>query len=130
MRAPAHTSSPPPPPPGATEHPLLRPAAGFFTTIRNEKWYDASEARLLQLLQSGPVSIGIETKNAAFGNYRSGVFDIECPFSQPDHAVVAVGYGVDPDGTLFWKARGPVRALPAAAGCRQSDAAAARRGGG
>ena len=54
------------------------------------------ESKLVKLLVKYPVSVGIAV-NRQFDLYKSGIFNGNCP-SRPsgiNHAVVAVGYGVD-----------------------------------
>ena len=64
---------------------------------------------LLALLQNGPVAVSIDASSPSFQSYTGGVFDTPCAAGAPneannDHALVVVGYGVDPTTKLtFWK---------------------------
>lgn len=50
-------------------------------------------ADILDRLQQGPLSIGIQGENTYFYNYESGILNADvCPVTQIDHAVVVVGY--------------------------------------
>eukprot|EP00401_Gymnodinium_catenatum_P083099 CAMPEP_0117608554 /NCGR_PEP_ID=MMETSP0784-20121206/80868_1 /TAXON_ID=39447 /ORGANISM="" /LENGTH=387 /DNA_ID=CAMNT_0005411831 /DNA_START=108 /DNA_END=1268 /DNA_ORIENTATION=+ len=67
-----------------------------YTTLRK------NEARpLMQALMHGPVGVSVDATDWSF--YFSGVFDGCLQDATINHAVVAVGYGVDEDGTMFWK---------------------------
>ena len=58
---------------------------------------------LLNLLQYGPVSIGIDAESSALQNYIGGILD---PPHREDHAlnhgVLLVGSGTSPNGTNYW----------------------------
>ena len=46
----------------------------------------------------GPVTVGIDASHWSFNHYRGGIYRREnCSTSALDHAVLAVGYGVDED---------------------------------
>jgi len=64
------------------------------------------EGNILNMIQAGPVSIGLSAGNSFFQNYKSGILDgAGCPTNR-DHAVVIVGYGRDaPTGKNFWRVR-------------------------
>lgn len=48
---------------------------------------------IIERLQTGPVSIGIQGENQYFYSYSSGILDASvCPVTQIDHAVAVVGY--------------------------------------
>ncbi|KAF0692320.1 Aste57867_16595 [Aphanomyces stellatus] len=57
----------------------------------------AGESSLLAALQWQPVTVVVEAGNPVWRNYKSGVVT-QCPGNASDHAVVAVGAGVD-----YWK---------------------------
>lgn len=62
------------------------------------------EAFQNSLANEGPIAISVDASN--WHAYESGVYD-GCNQEQPDidHAVVAVGYGVEADGSLYWTVR-------------------------
>lgn len=62
-----------------------------------------NEAALLMAVANQPVSVAIDAGGAgsAFQFYSKGVFAGPCGF-ELDHAVTAVGYGQDSDGTKYW----------------------------
>lgn len=57
-----------------------------------QKYYDLSDAELIQLLQVSPVAISISATN--WEDYRSGVFRCNT-FDKVNHAVLLVGYTPD-----------------------------------
>lgn len=56
---------------------------------------------LYNLLKKGPVSVVVDA-NPIF-HYSGGIFDGAC--SKITHAVIAVGYGLDPNGIEYWIVR-------------------------
>jgi len=61
-------------------------------------------ALLNALAFEGPVSISVDASN--WGAYSEGIFSgCSTTTSDIDHAVVAVGYGVEPDGKKYWLVR-------------------------
>lgn len=57
------------------------------------------DALMTALATKGPVSVSVAADRWMF--YDSGIFNGECG-ATIDHAVVAVGYGADAKGNLFW----------------------------
>jgi C1A family cysteine protease len=56
------------------------------------------------MLQNGPLAVGIDGGTNGFMNYKSGIFSASC--SDDNHAVVMVGYGVDgASGVEYWLIR-------------------------
>lgn len=55
-------------------------------------------------LDQGPVSVAIQADQTGFMNYKSGVFCGTCG-NDLNHAVLAVGYGTDPQGGDYWKVK-------------------------
>jgi hypothetical protein len=82
---------------------------------RTARWLAASpyglsgEDVLMAMIQSGPVSLSMDTASAPnFDFYAGGVFSADCTsptqLSNNDHAVTLVGYGTDvTTGLPFWK---------------------------
>ncbi|XP_039137325.1 senescence-specific cysteine protease SAG39-like [Dioscorea cayenensis subsp. rotundata] len=60
-----------------------------------------NEAALLMAVANQPVSVTIDASGSAFRFYSNGVFNGPCG-TELDHAVTAVGYGQDSDGTKYW----------------------------
>ena len=56
---------------------------------------------LRQAVATQPVSVAIDGSSRAFKSYSSGVFSGECG-TNLNHAVTAVGYGTNDDGTKYW----------------------------
>ncbi|RLO12477.1 hypothetical protein DYB28_014948, partial [Aphanomyces astaci] len=50
------------------------------------------ESSLMTVLQSQPAAVAVESGNAVWRNYKSGIVS-QCPGAQSDHAVIAIGYG-------------------------------------
>jgi len=65
--------------------------------------YECTEDKLKTLVATyGAAVTGISASDRAFGNYANGVFD-GCTSSQPNHAVLVVGYGTDAlTGKDYW----------------------------
>ncbi|GAB4849011.1 hypothetical protein Ancab_003823 [Ancistrocladus abbreviatus] len=62
-----------------------------------------NENALMKAVAHQPVSVAIEASGKEFQLYQSGVFSGECG-TEPDHAVVAVGYGTE-DDIDYWIVR-------------------------
>jgi C1A family cysteine protease len=60
-----------------------------------------NENALLQAVAKQPVSVGVDGGGNDFQFYKSGVFNGDCG-TQQNHAVTAIGYGTDIDGTDYW----------------------------
>jgi len=71
--------------------------------ISKATWdYQCTEAKLMKLVASkGAVLTGVYASDSSFKKYKSGVYD-KCSSSQPNHAVVAVGYGTDTTNGDYW----------------------------
>jgi xylem cysteine proteinase len=61
--------------------------------------YRCSFTKVYQLLQRGPLAVGIDCTTYAFRAYRGGIFSATC-YSE-NHAVILVGYGVS-GTTQYW----------------------------
>jgi len=61
-----------------------------------------SPSKVQQLLEKGPLSVGIDGGTNEFQSYDGGIFTADC--SQDNHAVVAVGYG-SADGYDYYLVR-------------------------
>ncbi|PKU60225.1 senescence-specific cysteine protease SAG39-like [Dendrobium catenatum] len=60
-----------------------------------------SEASLLKAVSIQPVSVIIDGGDPNFQHYAGGIFTGPCD-TELDHAVTAIGYGIDTDGTKYW----------------------------
>ncbi|RLO11167.1 hypothetical protein DYB28_006550 [Aphanomyces astaci] len=56
--------------------------------------YTSGEGSLMTVLESQPATVVVQSANAVWRNYKSGVVS-QCPGAQSDHAVIAVGYNDD-----------------------------------
>lgn len=72
--------------------------AGFKDVIANDT------QAILEALQSGPVSVGVDANSMDFQFYWDGVFKSDTCGEDLDHAVLLVGYGVDGD-KAYWKVK-------------------------
>ncbi|XP_046479794.1 cathepsin L-like [Neodiprion pinetum] len=51
----------------------------------------------------GPVAVAVDASHASFQFYSEGIYyEPDCSDLDPDHAVLAVGYGTDINGTDYW----------------------------
>ncbi|PKU63181.1 senescence-specific cysteine protease SAG39-like [Dendrobium catenatum] len=60
-----------------------------------------SEASLHKAVSIQPVSVIIDGGDPNFQHYAGGIFTGPCD-TELDHAVTAIGYGIDTDGTKYW----------------------------
>jgi C1A family cysteine protease len=60
-----------------------------------------NENALLQAVAKQPVSVAVDGGGNDFRFYKSGVFEGDCG-TNLNHAVTAIGYGTDSDGTDYW----------------------------
>lgn len=84
-----------------TDYPYIGPslyggricsASGVKTNVTRKSYYDISDSQLINLLQTGPVGVAVDS--TGWGSYASGT--ITCSASgSVDHAVIAVGYTAD-----------------------------------
>jgi len=81
-------------------------ARGQFTGWRGlapvGKLIPASYNDMMSAVAKQPVSVAIEADKDVFRHYSSGVVDGACG-QKPNHAVLVVGYGTDPDHGDYWK---------------------------
>ncbi|EEB17891.1 Cathepsin L precursor, putative [Pediculus humanus corporis] len=65
------------------------------------------EDALKAAVATGPVSVSMDASSPAFKKYKGGVYtDDKCSSMKLNHAVVAVGYGTDPDTKQdYWLVR-------------------------
>ena len=59
-----------------------------------------STSATYSLLQYGPAAVTIDASAPNFQSYKSGIFTSKC--SQPNHAVILVGFGTDSTEGDFW----------------------------
>lgn len=65
---------------------------------------EGNEHRLQEAIATvGPISVSMDASNFSFMHYHSGIyFDESCSAHHLDHAVLAVGYGVDDNGEEYY----------------------------
>lgn len=57
----------------------------------------------IAIATAGPVSVAFDASNDSFRHYASGIYkEANCATHNPDHAVLAVGYGTDADGDDYY----------------------------
>jgi len=66
------------------------------------KFIPASYKNMMSAVAQQPVSVSIAADHDVFHHYSSGVVDGDCG-QMPDHGVLVVGYGTDPDHGDYWK---------------------------
>merc|ERR1712194_507238 len=64
----------------------------------------ASLNAMMSAVAQQPVSVALEADKEVFHQYVSGVVDGDCG-QMPDHAVLVVGYGTDPQYGDYWKVK-------------------------
>lgn len=61
-----------------------------------------NQIHLKDAVSRGPVSVAIEADTSVFQHYTGGIISsYECG-TNLDHGVLVVGYGTEPDGTMYW----------------------------
>nr|GMD71844.1 senescence-specific cysteine protease SAG39-like [Ipomoea batatas] len=76
-------------------------ASQFAAKIKGFQWVPSyNEAALMKAVANQPVSVAIDASGSAFQFYKDGIYGKECK-SRVNHAVTAVGYGVEDEGK-FW----------------------------
>ena len=64
--------------------------------------YDGDETALEAAVKNGPVSVAMDAQPLSFQSYSSGIYsDRECQSTVANHAVLAVGYGIE-NGVEYW----------------------------
>jgi C1A family cysteine protease len=61
-----------------------------------------NQNHLKDAVSRGPVSIAIEADTSVFQHYTGGIISSPSCGTNLDHGVLIVGYGTDPDGTMYW----------------------------
>ena len=61
-----------------------------------------NQNHLKDAVSRGPVSVAIEADTSVFQHYTGGVISSLSCGTNLDHGVLVVGYGTDPDGTMYW----------------------------
>ena len=66
----------------------------------------SGEAAIMsEIIERGPVTCGFASIDDFDYNYRGGVYIDTTNATDVNHDVEIVGWGVDSDGTKYWKAR-------------------------
>jgi len=86
---------------------MTPPQGGELNFFELFNWYyqrapDFSEDSLVAIVNGGPVVLTIYASDPAFQSYSGGVYypsPYEC---EPNHAVLVVGYGTDPNYGDYW----------------------------
>uniref|UniRef100_A0A3B4G0K9 Cathepsin K-like n=1 Tax=Pundamilia nyererei TaxID=303518 RepID=A0A3B4G0K9_9CICH len=80
-------------------------ASGMAAQCKGYKEIPVGNERALAvaLYKVGPVSVGIDAQQSSFQFYKHGVYyDPNCNKDDVNHAVLAVGYGVNTKGKKYW----------------------------
>ena len=75
----------------------------YATTYHHVTKY--SEKAMLTALQSGPISMYVNSKGYAFDYYDGGIMNDKNCGTKGNHFIAAVGYGTTSDGKKYWKVR-------------------------
>lgn len=86
--------------------PVLKGAPSFFShgDVTTVSAVGHAEKDLEAAVTNSPVSVAIEADKPAFQLYTGGVLTSDACGQTLDHAVLAVGYGVD-NGVKYWKVK-------------------------
>jgi len=68
------------------------------------KLVDSNETALMSAIAQQPVAVSIEADQDIFKHYSSGILQGKGCGDELDHAVLAVGYGID-NGVKYWKVK-------------------------
>merc|ERR1712166_835774 len=83
---------------------VLAPYTKSITAITDVNSND--ENALEAALSKQPIAVMIEADQSMFSSYQSGVLKASAGCgTKLDHAVLAVGFGTDPDGTKYWRVK-------------------------
>jgi C1A family cysteine protease len=78
-----------------------RPAAARVTGFRT---VSPTEYALEEAVAKQPVIVSLQSSSSTLRGYKGGIMDYEAlPDTPPNHAVLIVGYGTDPDGVKYWR---------------------------
>ncbi|OQR91173.1 cathepsin B, cysteine protease family C01A [Achlya hypogyna] len=86
-------------------HPVCFPVTKVVRYRAAEYGSIHGEDAMLAELQRGPITCGIAVSVGLIVNYSSGIYLDTTNFSDLDHDVEVVGYGVDDTGVKFWHVR-------------------------
>uniref|UniRef100_A0A3P9MD48 Cathepsin K n=1 Tax=Oryzias latipes TaxID=8090 RepID=A0A3P9MD48_ORYLA len=87
------------------DQPCRYNVSGLAAQIKGYKEVPEGDEHALAvaLFKAGPVSVGIDASQNSFLYYQKGIyFDRNCNKEDINHAVLAVGYGVNAKGKKFW----------------------------
>merc|ERR1712166_329869 len=83
---------------------VMAPYTKSITAITDVNSND--ENALEAALSKQPIAVMIEADQSMFSSYQSGVLKASAGCgTKLDHAVLAVGFGTDPDGTKYWRVK-------------------------
>merc|ERR1711957_634495 len=74
------------------------------TRVQIDNYYSVpmnDSSQLLQYLAQGPVALYIDAGQDVFSSYKNGILDSDDCFTEIDHGVTGVGYGVSPSGVSY-----------------------------
>lgn len=72
------------------------------TISRYEDVPSGDEAMLAAAVANQPVSVGVDGKSGVFQFYNGGILTGDSCGTEINHAVTAIGYGTEDDGTQYW----------------------------
>ncbi|KAK5861726.1 hypothetical protein PBY51_017180 [Eleginops maclovinus] len=87
------------------DQPCRYNSSGMAAQIKGYKEVPVGDERALAvaLFKAGPISVGIDAGLSTFQFYQKGIYyDRNCNKDDINHAVLAVGFGVNSKGKKFW----------------------------
>ncbi|XP_034001735.1 cathepsin K [Trematomus bernacchii] len=87
------------------DQPCRYNSSGMAAQIKGYKEVPVGDERALAvaLFKAGPISVGIDAGLGTFQFYQRGIYyDRNCNKDDVNHAVLAVGFGVNSKGRKFW----------------------------
>lgn len=90
---------------GATGSCRASTMTGVVSSLSNVSVAAGKSSTLKAAIEKGPVSVTVEADTRVFQGYTGGVLNSASCGQQLDHAITAVGWGVDASGAEYYTVR-------------------------